>query len=80
MGTHVIPDKVKAHIDRMFEGPERKRVTEALESGKTVCIGKAKLRGVKGDKNEGSATATPAPPAPAADSSETSGSTKRGGG
>ena len=63
MKTHTIPDKVKAQVDRMYDGANKKRVIEALESGKTVYKGKVKLRGVQVDKDEGSTA--PAPPTPA---------------
>lgn len=56
MKTHTIPDKVRAKIDRMYEGPDKERVIKALEEGKTVYRGKVKLRAVKMDK---SAPATP---------------------
>jgi len=72
MGTHTIPEKVKAKINRMYSGTDKKRVIEALESGKTVYSGKVKLRGVKVDKDEGSTTA----PAPPATGSKTSDSAK----
>ena len=62
MATHRIPDKVKAQIDRMYDGANKKRVIEALESGKTVYKGKVKLRGVQVDKDEGSTARAPPPP------------------
>ena len=68
MKTHTITDKVKAQVDRMYEGDDKKRVIEALESGKTVYKGKVKLRGVQVEKDEGSMT--PAPPASASENSE----------
>lgn len=68
MKTHTIPDKVKAKVDRMYDGDDKKRVIEALESGKIVYTGKVKLRGVKVDKDEG--PMAPAPPAPASENSE----------
>ena len=63
MKTHVIPAKVKAQVDRMYDGADKERVIKVLESGKTVYKGAAKLRGVQVDKDEGSTTS--APPAPA---------------
>ena len=63
MKTHVIPAKVKAQVDRMYNGADKERVIKALEEGKTVYSGKVKLRGVQVDKDEGSTTS--APPAPA---------------
>lgn len=68
---HTIPKKVKAKVDQMYEGADRKRVIEALESGKTVYSGKVKLRGVKVEKEAGSQDeSTPVTPTtPAAASS-----------
>lgn len=66
--THTIPEKVKAKIDRMYEGDDKKRVITDLESGKTVYNGKVKLRGVKVEKDEGSTA--PAPPASETKASE----------
>ena len=68
MATHTIPDKVKAKVDRMYEGADKERVIKALESGKTVYSGKVKLRGVKVEKDEGQAA--PAPPASSSETSE----------
>lgn len=63
MGTHAIPDKVMAKVERIFTGSARKRAIEALESGKTVYSGGTKLRGVKVDKaDEGSEKSAPAAP------------------
>ena len=74
MGTHTIPDKVKAKIDRIFGVPacdseaeamqkaNKDRTIKNLEAGKTVHIVGVKLRGVKVEKDE--RPIAPPPPAP----------------
>ncbi len=62
MATHMITDKVKAQIDRMYNGADKERVIKALESGKTVYSGRVKLRGVRVEKKAGK-TASTTPPA-----------------
>ncbi len=52
MGTHTIPGKVQAKINRMYKGSDKERVVKDLESGKTVYKGKVKLQGVKVVKND----------------------------
>jgi len=59
MKTHTIPTKVKAQVDRMYDGADKERVIKALEMGKTVYSGRVKLRGVKVDKADTTAPATP---------------------
>lgn len=63
MATHTITDKVKAQVDRMYNGADKERVIKALESGKTVYSGRVKLRGVKVEKKAGKTASTPPPAA-----------------
>lgn len=62
MTTHVIPDKVKAKVERMYKGEDRTRVIAALESGKTVHVGGLALKGTP--KQAGEPIPAPPPPPP----------------
>ena len=50
--TYKISDKLRATVDRMYEGVDRERVIKQLEAGKTVCKGGAKLKADKVEKPE----------------------------
>lgn len=50
MAAHKIPAKVRAAVDRIYEGEARTRVVKALEAGKTVYHGALKLKADKVEK------------------------------
>jgi hypothetical protein len=62
MKTHIISDKLKATVNRMYNGAERDRVIKDLESGKIVYKGGAKLKADKIEKPEKVETSAPARP------------------
>jgi len=77
MGTHTIPEKVRAKVNRMFEGPDKERTIKNLEVGKTIHIGGVKLRGVKAEKADGGGEKS-APTAAAASLADSSGKPDKG--
>jgi hypothetical protein len=62
MSTYVIPDKVRATVERLYEGAERTRVISALEAGKTVYVKGLKLKAKVKDNDEGAETPPAVPP------------------
>jgi hypothetical protein len=57
MSAYVIPDNIRAKVDKLFEGKAREGAIKALESGKVVHVGPHKLKAVKQeDKGKGAAT------------------------